>query len=213
MPTSRLLPGRHEASVAATVAALGFPRRSVLALDSGHRLVNAALVGPLRWPRYLILSDGILSLLDPFALRGVVAHEVAHARAGHPALLALVFVVIPLLLLQPVLGTDTGDLDPSWVLVALVGADGATRHEFEVRAPQRIGGGGGPRDLALDAADSLLGEWLEDERPRLPGVTALREYEGTPVQVTARLVLPRLQAEADRLLGESDEDEGGGLDA
>lgn len=151
LPTSRLLPGRHEASVAATVAALGFPRRSVLALDSGHRLVNAALVGPLRWPRYLILSDGILSLLEPFALRGVVAHEVAHARAGHPALLALVFVVIPLLLLQPVLATDTGDLDPSWVLVALVvvlplglllvrALAHRCEHEADLLAAQALGG-------------------------------------------------------------------------
>jgi len=98
------------------------------------------------------------------------------------------------------------------VVLALVGPDGATRHEFEVVAPQRVGGGGSAAELALDAADALLGEWFEDGRPRLPGVPTAREYEGTTVQVTARLVHPRLDAEADRLLGEDDE-EGGGLDA
>lgn len=97
------------------------------------------------------------------------------------------------------------------VVLALVDPDGATRHEFVVVAPQRVGGGRDAAELALDAADALMGEWLEDGRPRLPGVPALREYEGTPVQVTARLVHPRLQAEADRLLG--DEDEEGGLDS
>jgi len=98
------------------------------------------------------------------------------------------------------------------VLLAVVDADGSTRHEFEVVAAQRVGGGGGALDVALDAADALVGEWLEDGRPRLPGVSVAREYEGTPVQVTARLVLPRLQAEADRLL-DGDEEEGGGFDA
>jgi hypothetical protein len=97
-------------------------------------------------------------------------------------------------------------------MLALVDADGATRHEFEVLAPLRVGGGRDARELALDAADALLGEWLEDGRPRLPGIAAPREFDGTPVQVTARLVHPRLQAEADRLLGD-DDDEGGGLDA
>jgi hypothetical protein len=98
-------------------------------------------------------------------------------------------------------------------MLALVDADGATRYEFEVLAPLQVGGGRDARELALDAADALLGEWLEDERPRLPGVADAREFDGTPVQVTARLVHPRLQAEADRLLGEDEGDEGGGLDA
>lgn len=107
---------------------------------------------------------------------------------------------------------DTGGKEAR-VLLAVVGADGSTRHEFEVKAPQRVGGKAGALDVAVDAADSLLGEWFEDGRPRLPGVTAEREYEGMPVQVTARLVLPRLQAEADRILGEDEDDEGGGFDA
>ncbi|WP_373048076.1 hypothetical protein [Vulgatibacter sp.] len=98
------------------------------------------------------------------------------------------------------------------VSITLVDADGATRHEFEVKAPQRVGGAGGSVEVAMDAADALVGQWLEEGRPRLPGVAAAREYEGTPVVVTMRLVHPRLQAEADRLLGDEGDDEGG-LDA
>lgn len=100
--------------------------------------------------------------------------------------------------------------------LALVDAEGATRHEFEVAAPRRVGGGGDARALALDAADALLGEWLEAGRPRLPGRTIAREYEGVVVEVTLRRVHPRLDAEADRILGgdrQEDDDGVGGLDA
>lgn len=88
------------------------------------------------------------------------------------------------------------------VLFALVAGDGSSRHEFEVVAPRSIGGGKAGLDLALDAADALLGEWFEDGRPRLPATTVEREYERTPVRVTTRLVLPHLEEEADRILGE-----------
>lgn len=94
--------------------------------------------------------------------------------------------------------------------VAVVGADGAERHEFEVRVRNGSRGPAAARDTALDATDALVGLWLEDGRPRLPGNSEEREWEGTPVLVTARRINPRLQAEADRLLGESDE---GGLDS
>lgn len=80
-----------------TAAALGFPGRAVLWLDSGLRHVNALLLGPMPWPRYLVLTDGLMAALDLHALRGVVAHEVGHAQAGHPALLLTLFVVTPLL--------------------------------------------------------------------------------------------------------------------
>lgn len=97
LPTSRRLPPAIADDVHATAQALGFPARAVLCLHTDHRIPNAAMVGPLPWPRYLVLTDALMALLDPFSLRGVVAHEVGHARAGHPALLMLVFVVMPVL--------------------------------------------------------------------------------------------------------------------
>lgn len=96
------------------------------------------------------------------------------------------------------------------VCLGLEDADGSTRTEFEVVAPRQAGGRNAV-DVALDAADALLGEWLEADRPRPTGHTAPRIWEGIEVQVTVRRLHPRLEAEADRLLGEGDE--GGGLDA
>jgi Zn-dependent protease with chaperone function len=101
MCTTRQLPEHLADDLRQTASKLGFPPQSLLAMDTGYRMVNAALVGPLPRPRYLVLTDGLMSVLDPQALRGVVAHEVGHARAGHPALLLLVFGALPLLILQP----------------------------------------------------------------------------------------------------------------
>jgi Zn-dependent protease with chaperone function len=144
MPTSSTLPPHVAPDVLATVRALGFPERSVLSLATGHRVINAAMVGPLRWPRYLVLTDGIMSFLDREALRGVVAHEVGHARAGHPALLLVLFVCLPVLLLHPVLSIDFGGFDPL-LLIALGVAIGVAAmivvrwvwHTFEFEADAR----------------------------------------------------------------------------
>ncbi len=143
LPTRRTLPWQVADDVRSAAARLGFPLGQILALDTRHRMVNAALVGPLRWPRYLILTDGILSCLDGYALQGVVAHEVGHARAGHPALLLVVFGAVPILLLQPVVTIDP----EAWPPEMLVGAGAALAlmaffslrwlmHRFEYEADQ-----------------------------------------------------------------------------
>jgi Zn-dependent protease with chaperone function len=113
------LPDAIAGDVRRTAAALGFPGRAVLWLDSGMRNVNALLVGPLPWPRYLVLTDGLLAALDPNALRGVVAHEVGHAQAGHPALLLALFVVTPLLVAN-VAQPFEDDSSVTWTVVGLV---------------------------------------------------------------------------------------------
>ena len=116
LPTSRRLPERIAVEVREIAARLGFRPSGLLALDTGLRIVNAALVGPLRWPRYLVLTDGILTYLDAPTLRGVVAHEVGHARAGHPALIVLVILVLPILLVEPVAQLELESVDP-WLLI------------------------------------------------------------------------------------------------
>lgn len=104
---------RHAAVVQDGARQCAFPPRSILRLDTGHRHANAMLVGPLPWPRYLLLTDGLLSILDPQALRGVIAHEVGHARCYHAGLLLVALVLVPLLLLHPAVAAGLDDLD--WV--------------------------------------------------------------------------------------------------
>lgn len=102
LPVSTRLPADLAQPLRDTARALGFPPRAVLAMHTGYRLPNAAMVGFLRWPRYLVLTDALMRMLDVYALRGVVAHEVGHARAGHPPLLLLLVAGIPVLLAYPV---------------------------------------------------------------------------------------------------------------
>ena len=95
----------------ATARALAFPAHRVFLLPTGMRALNAMLVGPLPLGRCLCLTDGLLRELDADALAGVVAHEVGHARMGHPALLLAAAVVTPLLLLAPFRLLGLGDAD------------------------------------------------------------------------------------------------------
>ncbi|MBI5852590.1 MAG: M48 family metalloprotease [Planctomycetes bacterium] len=144
LPTSRRLPERIAVEVREIAARLGFRPSGLLALDTGLRIVNAALVGPLRWPRYLVLTDGILTYLDAPTLRGVVAHEVGHARAGHPALIVLVILVLPILLVEPVAQLQLEAVDP-WLLIgagaaamAIHGFRASFRHPSEVDRVQEL---------------------------------------------------------------------------
>lgn len=166
LPTSTKLPERVADDVRATALRLGFAPGRVLSLWTEHRLVNAALVGPLPWPRYLVLTDGILDYLDPTALRGVVAHEVGHARAGHPALLLAVFAVLPILLVHPATtfdwsAVDAGTLALGGGIVLLLGMRGlrALMHRFEFEADQLSAtalGGAMPCVVALRRVGDLF---------------------------------------------------------
>ncbi len=121
---SAALPWTVADELRATARAMGFAPRQVLEMRTDHRLVNAALVGPLPWPRYLVLTDGLLAALDTTALRGVVAHEIGHARARHPALLLLLFVVVPALLLPLLELLGAGELAPLGGLALAAGVAG-----------------------------------------------------------------------------------------
>lgn len=140
MPVTPKLPAHLADGLRRTAAALGFPPRALLAMRTRHRFVNAALIGPLPWPRYLVLTDGLLSLLDPDALRGVVAHEVGHARANHPGLLVVLIVGIPLLLYQPAIELQWFEGDDVWLLLgiaaAILVALRILAHRFELEADQ-----------------------------------------------------------------------------
>jgi Zn-dependent protease with chaperone function len=91
------LPAPLAQPLRAVAERLGFPGHRVLLLPTGGRAVNAMLVGPLPFGRILVLTDGLLQTLDLEALSGVVAHEVGHARMGHPGLLLVLTTVLPML--------------------------------------------------------------------------------------------------------------------
>jgi Zn-dependent protease with chaperone function len=162
LPVSREVPE----DAVKTAGLLGFPAKDVLQLHSDCRLVNAGLVGPLPGFRYLILTDGLLRILDPMSLRGVVAHEVGHARAGHPILLVTV-VTLPLLFLQPAIALGLGELSEylQLALVVLVVLFGLLvirqlAHRFELEADQLSSealGGASPCILALLKVGSIFG--------------------------------------------------------
>jgi len=128
----------------ATAGFLGFSRAALYNMTTGGRLINAMLVGPVRWPRFLVLTDGLLAHLDPLSLRGVVAHEVGHARAGHPTLLLGLFVMVPILCLPAVelmafeemLASDSLLLLGGGALIVAMVALRRIAHRFEFEADQ-----------------------------------------------------------------------------
>ena len=152
---------------ARTAELLGFPRDRIRILHSDNRLINAMLVGPLPGMRYLFLTDGLVSLLDTISLRGVVAHEIGHARAGHPMLLLVLVALIPLLLLQPLEVVGVFELDLSYqlcvfgfLLIAGVALAKRIAHRFELEADQLSSealGGAAPCILALQKVGALAG--------------------------------------------------------
>lgn len=167
LPTSQQLRGRSATDVQTTAAQLGFDKGQVLELDTGMRTINAALVGVLRWPRYLILSDGILSYLDPQSLRGVVAHEVGHARGKHVLWIACWVGSLALLFSHPAVGRWLEGANTA--LLGLLGGAAfglsfyalrALFHRFELEADQMAAeslGGAGPCISALQRVQSIHG--------------------------------------------------------
>ncbi len=106
------LPDPQGSVLRETAARLDFSPRRLFVLPTGMRAVNAMMVGPLPFGRLLCFTDGIVNTLDPRSLAGVLAHEVGHARMGHPGLLTLLGFVVPVMLLSPLrlLDAEGGDV-------------------------------------------------------------------------------------------------------
>lgn len=152
------LPAAVAAPLRAVATALRFPPQRVQLLPTGMRALNAMLIGPLPFGRGVCLTDGIVRELDVDSLAGVVAHEVGHARRGHPTLLMALVVVVPLLLMPALrtLGIDRMDLAvqaavgfvgiaAAWLVVRAL----AHRFEHEADVASVAALGAGPCSRAL----------------------------------------------------------------
>lgn len=193
LPTSRQLPPAIADDLRATAQALGFPPRAILSLHTELRVANAAMVGPLPWPRYLVLTDALMLLLDRFALRGVVAHEVGHARAGHPGLLMLMFVVAPVLAFHAIwlwlydASSTTAAIVFGAAMVVAVLLLRFVAHRFEYEADQLSAaalGGAGPCIEALRRVGQLWVRGNERSSLRHPSdrlrIAQLQRWESDP---------------------------------
>jgi Zn-dependent protease with chaperone function len=191
------LPEPPAATLRATAAALGFPPQRVLQLPTGMRALNAMLVGPLPFGRTLCLTDGIVRELDAESLAGVVAHEVGHARRGHPTLLMALVVVVPLLLMAPLraLAIDQHEV-VAQTAVAAVGFVAAWlcvralahrfEHEADVASVAALGSGPCARALlvvsrlAQAAPHGFFGRLLSLHPDEPDRWRTMRRYEDDP---------------------------------
>lgn len=101
--------------------------------------------------------------------------------------------------------TVDGSSDPSEVRARFVLAGGRSKARLELDARVELAATGlsaeDARDLALDALDLILLEYLESDRAvRYSGVEEERELNGVPVFVRAERSFPELEAQADALL-------------
>ena len=180
-----------------TAERLGFSTRRLFVLPTGMRAVNAMMVGPLPTGRLLCFTDGLLEALDPRSLAGVLAHEVGHARMGHPGLLTMLGFVVPVMLLSPLRWLDPEGGDPlvlaaftlAGLFVVWLGIRAlARRFEFEadIASVQVLGAEPCTRALMTVVrktlpAEGKLRSWLgslhPDERARME---TMRRYELEP---------------------------------
>lgn len=170
-----------------TAAQLGFAPHRVLMLPTGERALNAMMVGPLPFGRILCLTDGLLMALGKIPLTGVVAHEVGHARMGHPALLLLLTAVIPMLLLGPCMTLLDPTQNNATIIAMVVAMAGAAawsmlrwlahrfEHEADIASVRAFGAAPCSQALlevstaALPVRNSWWGRWSSlhpDERQR-----------------------------------------------
>lgn len=90
--TEPLPPGPLRTRLEALNRRTGFRPRDILVWRTDGRVVNAAVSGVAPQLRYVLLSDGLLALLDDDDIEAVYAHEVGHVRRHHLPLRALLMI-------------------------------------------------------------------------------------------------------------------------
>ncbi len=76
--------------------------RSILVWRTGGSIVNAAVLGLLARLRYIILTDGLIELLEDREVEAVAAHEIGHVRRRHVLWLGIAALGSVLIVSAPV---------------------------------------------------------------------------------------------------------------
>lgn len=187
-------PGQRLRAVAAQ---LGFPPHGVMQLPTGMRSLNAMMIGPLPLSRRLCITDGLLGALDTESLAGVVAHEVGHAKRGHPALLltlGLGLLLLAILLLRELgvaewdpmlhLASMSATLIAVWLLVRAVAHH--FEHEADAASVQALGSGpccealGSVSRIAMPLPETLLRRLFSLHPTEAARMQHMRRYETQP---------------------------------
>lgn len=95
---TRVLPqGELRGRLEALCARVGLRYREILIWESDGMVVNAAVMGLLRPVRYILLSDGLLEMMDDAKIEAVFGHEAGHVKCRHIEFY-LLFAVLSMLL-------------------------------------------------------------------------------------------------------------------
>lgn len=61
------------------------------------RMATAAVIGPFSFSRYLLITPGLIEILNPEEIKAVIAHEIGHVKRHHLLLFMIFFLSIFLL--------------------------------------------------------------------------------------------------------------------
>ena len=76
---------------------MGLNYRRILIWESDGMVVNAAVMGLFRPVRYILLSDGLLEMMDDAKIEAVFGHEAGHVKCRHIEFY-LLFAVLSMLI-------------------------------------------------------------------------------------------------------------------
>jgi len=94
--TRPLPPGALRARLENLCRRIGLTYREILIWESDGMIVNAAVMGILRPVRYILLSDGLLEMMDDQRIEAVFGHEAGHIKQRHMQFY-LLFAVLSML--------------------------------------------------------------------------------------------------------------------